>query len=64
MSEEKKPVKGRKFIALQEGLCFSVLFIIGCIIEPKLVALAPFAMIAIGLVATYMGTNAVKGIKK
>ena len=64
MSEEIKTKKGRKFIALQEGLGFGVLYIIACTIKPELVELTTFAVIVVGLVATYMGANAVKGMGK
>lgn len=64
MSEETKPAKGRKFIALQEGMIFGILYMVACMINEKLVELAMFAMAVVGLVATYIGANAVKGIKK
>ena len=62
MSETK--VKGRKFIALQEGIGFGVLYIIACSIKPELVKLSSFAVIVVGLVATYMTANAIKAIKE
>ena len=49
---------------MQEGLGFGVLYIIACAIKPELVKLLTFAVIVVGLAATYMGSNAIKGMKK
>ncbi len=70
MSEEVKEVttekkaKGRKFIALQEGIVFGIIYIIACMANEKLVDLAMFAAAVIGLVGVYLGANAIKGLKK
>ncbi len=56
--QEIKFPKGRKFIALQQGLGVFVLFTIACIIKPAIIPLMPLAMIAIGLPVAYMGGNA------
>ena len=68
MNEEIKDVvkttKGWKFIVLQEILIFGVLFIIACLIKPALSSLSSFAMVVVGAGASYMGANAIKGLKK
>ena len=61
---ETKQAKGRKFIVFQEIMVFGVLFIAGCAIDEKLLALISFAMVIVGAGVSYMGANAVKGLKK
>ena len=63
LSRIKQP-KGRKFIILQEGLIFAVLYITACAIKPDLLKLMPFAMVIIGLVPAYITGNVVKSMKE
>ena len=64
MKEAVKTPKGRKFIVLQEVLIFGVLYIIACGVWKELTQLNAFAMVVVGAGVSYMGANAVRGLKK
>ena len=51
---------GRKFASMIVGVSFGVLFILGCLINDKILELEQFGMLVLGTIMAYMGSNALK----